>query len=105
VNAKNRWVLLVTLVMTAAGCHKKTTTTPAASQQTQPGVAETPQPLVGEVHPFMTSQLQIFVQQAGRLPTNFTELARARLDLVPRTTPGMKWAIDPATAEVKLVKQ
>jgi hypothetical protein len=53
----------------------------------------------------MTSQLRIFVQQNGRLPTDFAELARTRLDGVPRIPPGTKWAIDAATQEVKLVKE
>lgn len=104
-NARHCWVFLVALTMTAAGCHKKTPVTPipTASQQTQP--AETPQPLDGIVEPSMTSQLRIFIQEVGRAPTNFTELAHTRLDLVPRTPPGMAWAIDPATQEVKLIKK
>jgi hypothetical protein len=53
----------------------------------------------------MTEQLRIFVQEHGRLPTDFAEFIRARLDSVPRVPQGMKWAIDPATQEVKLVKQ
>ncbi len=61
------------------------------------------QPLTGEVNEAMTAQLRAFIQMAGRAPTNFTELARARLDMVPRAKPGMMWAIDYATKEVKLV--
>ena len=53
----------------------------------------------------MTGQLRIFIQQNGRMPNDFGELAKARLDSVPRTPLGMKWAIDPATQEVKMVKQ
>lgn len=97
-------LLLATLTVIAPACHRKPppVSTPPVGQ---PQTAEPSQPLAGEVNPAMTRQLQIFVQIAGRLPTNFTELARTRLDLVPRTPPGMKWAIDPATSEVKLVKE
>lgn len=105
-NPGNCCALLAALAVTAAGCHKKTTPTPAVSEQTtNPAVGEAPQPLVGEVHPFMTSQLRIFLQQNGRLPSDFAELARTRLDVVPRAPPGMKWAIDPVSQEVKLVKR
>lgn len=53
----------------------------------------------------MTAQLHVFMEKNGRLPKDFAELARAQLDTRPRPPKGMKWAIDPATAEVKLVKQ
>jgi len=53
----------------------------------------------------MTEQLQIFIQQKGRLPADFAEFARVRLDSVPRTPPGTKYAIDPVTREVKIVKR
>ena len=62
-------------------------------------------PLEGPADPGMTDQLRIFIQEHGRLPADFAELSRARLDSVPRVPQGMKWAIDPATQEVKLVKQ
>jgi hypothetical protein len=81
---------------------------PAPETQPQPAAAETPaaaQPLVGDVNEFMTGQLSIFIQQNGRLPKDFGEFSRARLDSVPRTPAGMKWAIDTVTREVKLVKQ
>ena len=80
---------------------------PAAEPQSAPTTAETPaaQPLVGEVNEFMTGQLAIFIQQTGRLPKDFAEFSRARLDSVPRTPQGMKWAIDTVTREVKLVKE
>jgi len=45
------------------------------------------------------------MEKNGRLPKDFAELARAQLDTRPRAPKGMKWAIDPTTAEVKLVKQ
>jgi hypothetical protein len=91
----------------AVGCHKKAPATPppsAASQPAQPGVAETPQPLVGEVNPLLTSQLHTLVQQKGRMPADFAEFSHW-VDLVPRVPAGKKWAIDPATKEVKLVNQ
>lgn len=53
----------------------------------------------------MTAQLKIFLQEKGRMPADFAELARTKLDSVPRTPPGSNWAIDPVTQEVKLVKQ
>jgi len=65
----------------------------------------TSKPLDGYAHPFMTAQLRTFIEQNARFPTNFAELARARLDVVPRTPPGMSWAIDRVTKEVKLVKK
>jgi hypothetical protein len=78
-----------------------------AENRPQPATAATAaaQSLVGEVHEFMTSQLGIFIQQNGRLPKDFAEFSRARLDSVPRTPVGMKWAIDTTTREVKLVKE
>ena len=89
-------LLLAALAIAPIGCRKKTPA-PQAVQQDQP--------LVGEVNPAMTSQLLRFVEEKGRLPTNFAELARSRLDLVPRHPPGMKWAVDSVTREVKLVKE
>ena len=116
------WVILAAWAIAVAGCHKKTPVTAAipANEQVEPetqtspgqpvqvqsgGVSGTSQPLEGEVHPLMTYQLHIFVQQKGRLPTDFAELSRTRLDAVPRTPPGMTWAIDRVTQEVKLVKK
>ena len=65
---------------------------------------EPPQPLDGPADPGMTEQLRIFIQERGRLPTDFGEFSRARLDSVPRVPQGMRWVIDPTTQEVKLVK-
>jgi len=87
-------LMLAALAVVAAGCGKKAPPAPAA-QQTQA--------LTGEVHPQMTSQLRLFIQQKGRPPTNFTELARAGLDVVPRTPPDKTWAIDYTSQEVKLI--
>jgi len=116
------WVVLAAWAIAVTGCHKKTPVTAAtpANQQAEPelppspgqpvqvqsgGAGGTSQPLQGEVHPLMTYQLRIFVEQKGRLPNDFAELARTRLDVVPRTPPGMTWAIDRVTQEVKLVKK
>jgi hypothetical protein len=57
------------------------------------------------VDPFLTKQLREFVQQKGRLPADFGELARASLDSRPRALAGMTWVIDPTTQEVKAVRQ
>jgi len=88
-------LLLIAALTVAVGCHKKPAAQPAAQQS---------QPLTGEVHPFMTSQLRLFIQQQGRPPTNFTEL-RTRLDVVPRTPADKTWAIDYTSQEVKLVSR
>lgn len=61
--------------------------------------------LVGTVHPFMTEQLHVFILQKGRMPQSFGEFANARMDSVPRPPPGLMWAIDNNTKEVKLVRQ
>jgi hypothetical protein len=99
-------LLLAVLAVPLTGCHRKAPGSSASGsgQQTQPGGTETAQPLTGEVNAFMTSQLRLFLEQQGRLPTNFAEL-RTRLDRVPRTPANMTWAIDPVTQEVKLVKK
>jgi hypothetical protein len=64
---------------------------------------EPAQNVAGEVHPFLTEQLQIFVQQKGRMPQSFAELAGVRLDSIPSAPPGKKWVIDTASAQVKAV--
>jgi hypothetical protein len=38
--------------------------------------------VAGEVNPFMSGQLRIFVQQKGRMPVSFTEFANTRLDSI-----------------------
>ena len=63
------------------------------------------QPIQGIVDPFLTTQLRVFIQQNGRLPESFGEFAGARLDSVPRLSRGLAFAIDPATHEVKIVRQ
>jgi hypothetical protein len=57
----------------------------------------------GEVNPFLTGQLQLFVQQKGRLPQSFTEFVNARLDSVPRPPAGKRWAIDRGSTEIKAI--
>jgi hypothetical protein len=57
----------------------------------------------GEPDPFLTQQLRLFMQEKSRMPESFTELARARLDSVPRPPEGKKWVIDTATQQVKAV--
>jgi hypothetical protein len=57
----------------------------------------------GELNPSLTRQLQIFVQEKGRLPQTFGEFANARLDSIPRPPAGKKWVIDSSAAEVKAV--
>lgn len=59
--------------------------------------------VAGVVDPFLTQQLQIFIQEKQRLPEDFAELARARLDSVPRPPEGTKWVIDKSTRQVKAV--
>ncbi len=95
--------LFLGIAIASSGCGKKAPAVSAAEQQ--PAATAGTQPLVGEVHQGMTAQLRVFEQIAGRLPTNFTELARTRLDIVPRHPSGFQWAIDPVTKEVKLVKE
>lgn len=58
---------------------------------------------VGEVNPFLTQQLQIFIQQKQRMPQSFAELATFRLDSVPIPPEGKKWVIDSATRQVKAI--
>ena len=88
-------LLTVSASLLLGSCSQK----PAPPAESQAG-----QPLVGQADPFLTEQLRIFIQQKGRLPTNFVELASG-VDSRPRKPAGMKWAIDSVTREVKLVKE
>ena len=73
---------------------------------TAPAAAPIPlQQLEGAVHPFMTSQLRLFVREQGRMPTDFSEFASARMDSVPFPPDGMRYVIDPATVEVKVIRK
>lgn len=89
------------------GCSKKPPAPTAATptNETSAASAAAAAPLDGKVDPFLTKQLRAFVQQKGRLPTDFGELARTTLDSRPRTPAGMTWVIDPTTQEVKAVRQ
>ena len=59
--------------------------------------------VTGEVNTFLTEQLRIFIREKRRMPESFAELARVRLDSVPRPPQGTKWVIDKATQQVKAV--
>ena len=108
--------LLTVAVLVLFGCSKKSE--PATPQQS----GETPAPgapppkyvaavaqnvpaenVSGEVNAFLTEQLRIFLRDKRRLPESFAELARTRLDSVPRPPEGRKWVIDSATTQVKAV--
>jgi len=96
------FLLLMALAISPTGCRKKTPAATAAPE-TPVRAQGTNQTLAGEVQPYLTGELRAFAQDRGRLPTNFLELARTRLDLVPRSPPDTTWAIDYTTQEVKLV--
>ena len=89
------FLLAVSASLLLGGCGKK----PAP-----PAKSNADQPLAGQADPFLTEQLRIFIQQKGRLPTNFVELVSG-VDSRPRKPPGMKWAIDSVSREVKLVRE
>ncbi len=120
--------LIATLIL--AGCHPAekaaTPPTPANDQTAPPSpsdagaasakAAATPAPgvaaraenniresVAGEVNPFLTRQLHVFIQEKGRLPQNFNEFANIKLDSVPRPPAGKHWAIDGSRSEVKAV--
>ena len=57
----------------------------------------------GETDPFLTAELQNFIQQKNRLPVSFAEFAGLRLDSIPRPPAGKKWVIDRADLQVKAV--
>lgn len=122
------WVVPVLTAWLVMGCHKAVTTTSTpppvsdtavstpADANSSPAIPANV-PLVaglaaradnavhdsvnGEANAFLTQQLRIFVQQKGRLPASFNELASTRLDSIPRPPAGKKWAIDSSTSEVK----
>ncbi|HWH71012.1 MAG TPA: hypothetical protein VNT26_16605 [Candidatus Sulfotelmatobacter sp.] len=101
-------ILLAAFALALAGCGKKQPA-PQAKPATNETAAATEtaaaKPLDGQADPFLTQQLRVFIQKQGRLPVDFAELVRTSLDSRPRTPAGMRWAIDPVTQEVKLVKQ
>jgi len=112
------FISLATFVL--VGCHKKEA---APANSGAPETAASPQPakplppppayvtaaaqnapaenVAGEVNVFLTEQLRIFIREKGRMPESFAELARTRLDSIPRPPAGKKWVIDNATKEVK----
>jgi len=98
-------VLLLSLALTS--CGKKQTASMAGTTNETTGsfTNGAERPLEGQVDQFLTQQLRVFIEQKGRLPADFAELARTSLDSRPRAPAGMKWVIDAATREVKLVKQ
>ena len=62
-------------------------------------------PVTGDMDPFLTQQLHIFIQMNGRFPESFAEFATMRLDSVPRPPEGKRWVIDAAALQVKAVKK
>lgn len=113
--------LLAVTVLALSGCSKKPES-PSPSAEQKPGETPAGAPLppppkyvaatahnapvenaAGEVNAFLTEQLRIFIREKGRLPQSFAELARVRLDSVPRPPEGKKWVIDTASKEVKAV--
>jgi hypothetical protein len=80
-------------------------TPPAVAPQAQPQPVAGVKPLEGRVDPQMTALLKRFVAQKGRMPQSILELAGATSDSFPLAPAGYLYAIDPATSEVKLVKQ
>jgi len=120
-------LVIVLAAAVSFGCHKDTVATPAAdaaapaspdgqSSATPAQPLPPPPPsiaasadnavaesVVGDVDPYLTSQLKIFIQQKQRMPNSFTEFAHARLDSIPRPPEGKKWVIDRATQQVMVV--
>ncbi len=126
-------VLTVSALLLLTGCHEQTSQTTASTNASGTNSAEAqaetggesvappepPQPpsrevlartevnprqaVTGEVNAFLTGELRTFIAQKNRMPATFAELARARLDSVPRPPAGKKWVIDSETQEVKAV--
>jgi hypothetical protein len=102
------FLLTVSASLLLGGCGKKPPAPAVATPTNETSAASAraaTRLLDGQVNAFLTQQLQAFVQQKGRLPADFAELARTSLDSVPRAPVGTKWAIDPTTSEVKAIKQ
>jgi len=78
---------------------------PAPAAPATPAQNDAAQTVNGVVVPALTQQLRLFVQEKGRMPESFAEFAGARLDSVPRLQPGLTFAIDPTTQEVKIVRK
>jgi len=97
----NIFALPALVKLLLSGCGKRPPASTAAA--TNAAAVASSQPVSGTTDPFLTQQLWVFVQQKGRLPADFGELARNCLDSRPRPPAGMKWVIDATTQEVKLV--
>lgn len=82
----------------------RTTPAPAEIEPAQPA-SQANEPLIGLVHESMTAQLKKFIEETGRMPKDFSEFARAKMDSVPRAPEGLKFAIDETTQDVKLVRK
>jgi hypothetical protein len=120
---KKPYLLSLIAVLLLLGCHKNPAppaptadagaapapdaqpAQPAAAPSTPAGTTENVanEPIVGDVSPFLTEQLRIFVQQKGRMPTSFSEFIHTRLDSIPAVPAGKKWVIDTTTSQVKAV--
>jgi hypothetical protein len=98
-------ILPLSLALSSCGKKQPASTTDATNKTTATSATGAAQPREGQVDPFLTQQLRVFIEQKGRLPADFAELAGATLDSRPRAPAGMKWEIDTATRQVKLVKQ
>jgi hypothetical protein len=98
-------VLPLSLMLTSCGKKQPASAAGTTNETTVAVTNGVERALEGQVDPFLTQQLRLFIEQKGRLPADFAELARTSLDSRPRAPAGMKWVIDGATREVKLVKQ
>lgn len=114
-----RATLITLTALSLLGCGKPTSPTDGATPSGKTGTEQPAAPppnyvtataenkpaenVSGVVNPFLTEQLRLFIREKGRAPESFTELARARLDSVPRPPEGMKWVIDATSKEVKAV--
>ena len=98
-------VLPLSLALTSCSKKQPTTTAGTTNETTVSFTNGVERALEGQVDPFLTQQLRVFIEQKGRLPADFAELARTSLDSRPRAPAGMKWVIDGTTRESKLVKQ
>lgn len=105
--------LFTVIVLALSACSKKQEA-PASQNPGEPTAGAPPPSYVtaaaqnapaenvaGEVNAFLTEQLRIFIREKGRMPVDFAELARTRLDSIPGPPQGKKWVIDNATKEVK----
>jgi len=77
---------------------------PVETHAAEPTALVQAQAVQGVIHPFMTQQLRMFILEKGRMPSDFSEFANARMDSVPFPPDGMEYVIDPAEHAVKMVK-